>query len=678
MPASGWARHLLVVDDMGGGARAEATLRASEELFRGLLEAAPDAMLIVDSDGRISLINRQTERLFGYQRDELLGERVERLVPDRFHDAHHRHRDRYFNEPGVRPMGAGLELHGRRKDGSEFPVEISLSPLQSDSGMLVSAAVRDITARKQDEEALREAKLAAEQANKAKSEYLSRMSHELRTPLNAILGFAQLLEMERLSDDQRESLGHILLGVELAYGPVQEGGRLRITVSDSGPGIPPEALHLLFVPFERPGSERTWSRAPAWACPSRSGWRRPCAGPSTWSSCSACSTPSRPSGLRAGRCRAAADQRKHPASPPPDDRFGRRVSGATCRVAAWEVAAARAGRRTGRGVDAMARRIAETRMAERARSRGEPPATPAKLGGRGWLGVIRRTVREFRDDELADRAAGLTYYTVLSIFPAFLAVVSVLGLLGKGSIQPLLDNLRGLAPGPARDVMTSALTTIQNSQSSAGLFFIVGIAVALWSASGYVGAFMRSANAVYDVPEGRPVWIKLPVRIAVTAVLLVLLAISAVAVVFTGGLADRAADLLGIGAGATAVWDVAKWPALVAIVCLMLAILYWATPNVRHPGLRWITPGSILAVAAWIVASAGFAFYVANFGSYNKTYGALAGVVIFLVWAWISNIAVLLGVELDAELQRGRAIQAGHPPDLEPYVEPRDTRKFRD
>jgi membrane protein len=305
-----------------------------------------------------------------------------------------------------------------------------------------------------------------------------------------------------------------------------------------------------------------------------------------------------------------------------------------------------------------------------------PPERPTELGRRSWLGVLKRTIREFRDDELTDRAAGLTYYGVLSIFPALLALVSVLGLLGQGSIQPLIDNLGEFAPGPARDILTTVLKNLQHSQRTAGLFAIVGIAVALWSASGYVAAFMRASNHVYEMPEGRPIWIKLPVRVAVTAVLLVLLAMSAFAVVLTGSLADRVGKIFGIGDTATTVWDIAKWPVLIVIVSLMLALLYWAAPNVRHPSFRWITPGSILAVIVWIIASAAFAFYVANFGSYNKTYGALAGVVIFLVWLWISNIAVLLGVELDAELQRGRAIEAGHPPDKAPYAEPRSTRKF--
>jgi membrane protein len=271
----------------------------------------------------------------------------------------------------------------------------------------------------------------------------------------------------------------------------------------------------------------------------------------------------------------------------------------------------------------------------------------------------------------------LTYYGVLSIFPALLALVSILGLFGDSAIQPLLDNLGSLAPGAVKDILTQSLQNLKQNQGAAGLFAVLGIAVAIWSASGYVAAFMKASNTVYDIQEGRPVWKTIPVRIGVTIVILVLLAISALLVVFTGGLARRAGDALGIGDTGVLIWNIVKWPVLLVTVILMLAILYWAAPNVRQHGFRWVSPGSFLAVVMWIIASGLFSLYVAFFSSYNKTYGALAGVIIFLIWLWITNIAVLFVVEFDAELQRARAIEAGHPPQKEPYTEPRDTKKMR-
>ncbi|MET8335689.1 YihY/virulence factor BrkB family protein [Streptosporangium canum] len=306
------------------------------------------------------------------------------------------------------------------------------------------------------------------------------------------------------------------------------------------------------------------------------------------------------------------------------------------------------------------------------------PGSPAELPKRSWWGVLKRTVKEFQEDNLTDWAAALTYYAVLSIFPALLAVISVLGLFGQSATQSLVDNLGALAPGPARQTIDTVLQALQSSQRAAGIAAIMGIAVALWSASSYVGAFMRAANVMYEMPEGRPVWKTLPLRLGITAVLVILMAVGSVAVVFTGGLAEQAGKVLGIGETGLAIWGVAKWPILVIIVALVLALLYWAAPNVQHPGFRWITPGSMIAVVLWIAASAAFGFYVANFGSYSKTYAALAGVIVFLIWLWITNVAVLLGVEFDAELARERAIEAGLPVDEEPYAEPRDTRKFDD
>ncbi|MFF4618856.1 YihY/virulence factor BrkB family protein [Nonomuraea jabiensis] len=301
------------------------------------------------------------------------------------------------------------------------------------------------------------------------------------------------------------------------------------------------------------------------------------------------------------------------------------------------------------------------------------PESPAELSKRSWWGILKRTAREFRDDQLTDWAAALTYYAVLSIFPALLAAVSLLGVFGRSATRPLADNLAAMAPGPAREVIDHVLQALQSSPRAASIATVIGVAVALWSASGYVGAFMRAANVMYEMPEGRPIWKILPLRLAITTVLVILMAVGAVVVTFTGELAGQAGRLLGIGQSALTVWSVAKWPALVVIVTLVLALLYWAAPNVVQPGFRWITPGSVLAVAVWIVASAAFGFYVTNFGSYSKTYAALAGVVVFLIWLWITNVAVLLGVEFDAELARGRAIAAGQPPEREPYAEPRDT-----
>jgi membrane protein len=306
------------------------------------------------------------------------------------------------------------------------------------------------------------------------------------------------------------------------------------------------------------------------------------------------------------------------------------------------------------------------------------PDDPTDLPMSSWGGALRRTVREFKEDNLTDWAAALTYYSILAIFPAMLALVSVLGLMGSSTTQSLIDNLGTVAPGPAKDIVTSALQNLQKNQGAAGILFVIGLATALWSASGYVAAFMRASNAIYDVGEGRPIWKTLPTRVLTTVVLLLMLAVVAVGVTFTGGLAKQAGNVLGLGSSAVQAWDIAKWPVILVVVMTMFAILYWASPNVRHPKFRWITPGSVAAVVLWIVASAGFALYVASFASYNKTYGALGGVIVFLVWLWISNIAVLLGAELNAEVERGRQIEAGHPADEEPFLEPRDTRKLDD
>jgi membrane protein len=314
--------------------------------------------------------------------------------------------------------------------------------------------------------------------------------------------------------------------------------------------------------------------------------------------------------------------------------------------------------------------MAETRAAT-------APDAPTDLGGRGWWAALKRTVKEFREDNLTDWAAALTYYSVLAIFPALIVLVSILGLVGESATQPLIDNLGTVAPGPAKEIVTNAIKNLQGDQGAAGVLFIVGLIGALWSASGYVAAFMRASNSIYDMPEGRPVWKTMPVRVGLTLILLFLLAITTLAVVLTGALAHRVGNLIGVGNTAVDAWNIAKWPVLLIVVSFMFALLYWAAPNVKQPGFRWVSPGGILAIVGWLIASAAFAFYVGSFGSYNKTYGALGGVIVFLVWLWISNIVILLGAEFNAELERGRAIEGGmRPPDREPFAEPRDTRKM--
>src|SRR5215218_1978008 len=295
--------------------------------------------------------------------------------------------------------------------------------------------------------------------------------------------------------------------------------------------------------------------------------------------------------------------------------------------------------------------------------RGSAPDNPAELSKGTWKDTLKRTLREFKEDDLTLLAAALTYYAVLSLFPALLVLVSILGLLGASATQPLVDNLATLAPGPARDIVTNAIHNLQSASDTAGFAFVIGLAIALWSASGYVGGFIKASNVIYEVEEGRPFWKLRPFQIAVTVLLVLISAALALAIVITGPLAKRVGDVIGLGDTAVTVWNVAKWPAIALVVSQVIAFLYWVAPNIRHPGYRWISPGGVLAVALWVVASAAFAFYVANFGSYNKTYGSLAAVMVFLIWLWITNVAILLGAEFNAEVERGREIEGGTPPD---------------
>jgi membrane protein len=299
--------------------------------------------------------------------------------------------------------------------------------------------------------------------------------------------------------------------------------------------------------------------------------------------------------------------------------------------------------------------------------------TPTELRTGTWPATLKRTVTQFVEDNLLQWAAALTFFTVLSLFPAMLTLVAVLGVIGGPALEPLIDNASRLAPGAARDIILDGLRAVRDSER-AGPALVVGVVAALWTASAYVGAFIPAANVVWDVDEARPIWKKLALRIALTVGLLVLIAVAAITVVLTGPIAEEAGSILGVGHAAVAVWQIAKWPFLAVVVMTLLAILYWASPNVRHPGWRWVTPGSVLALALWIAASLGLTLYVATFSRYDETYGSIGAVLVFLVWLWLTNIAILLGAELNAELERTRAIESGmRPPDREPYLPRRDT-----
>jgi membrane protein len=295
-------------------------------------------------------------------------------------------------------------------------------------------------------------------------------------------------------------------------------------------------------------------------------------------------------------------------------------------------------------------------------------------------GTLKRLVKEISQDNLTDWAAALTYYLVLAMFPAIIALISIVGLVfdPKEIAKALTTVLNQVAPGSAANTFSGVINQLAGSTASAGFGLIIGLASALWAASGYVGAFTRAANVVWETPEGRPFWKLKPLQLLLTLIGVLFIAVIALGVVATGPVTDAIGQALGLGGTATTVWDVAKWPVMLVLVAIMIAVLYYASPNVRIRGFKFVTVGSGVALLVWIVASALFAFYVANFGSYNKTYGTLAGVVVFLVWLWITNLAVLVGIELDAERERTIELKDGVPrADKEIQLDARDDPKSK-
>ncbi|WP_217922839.1 YihY/virulence factor BrkB family protein [Miltoncostaea oceani] len=285
---------------------------------------------------------------------------------------------------------------------------------------------------------------------------------------------------------------------------------------------------------------------------------------------------------------------------------------------------------------------------------------PQGVGADGSLwATVRRTVAEFREDGLTDWAAALTYYGLLSLFPALIALASVVGLFADP--RDITDVVLEIAPPSAADALAGPIESITTNTGAAGVALVLGLAGALWGASGYIGAFGRASNAIYETREGRPFWKLRPVQIVITLVMVLLIALVTLAIALTGPVVDAVGDALGIGSQVLAVWDVAKWPVLAAVVVLMFTILYWATPNVRPRRVADMIPGVVLSLVVWLAASAGFAFYVSRFASYDRTYGTLGGVVVLLVWLWLTNVALLLGAEFNAERERSAEIRDGVP-----------------
>lgn len=306
----------------------------------------------------------------------------------------------------------------------------------------------------------------------------------------------------------------------------------------------------------------------------------------------------------------------------------------------------------------------------------EKPDSPADLHPRSWKYVVRKTIREFSSDQCTDIAAALTYYAVLSVFPGLIAVFSLLGVFGQGraASDAVLDIVQQVAPGDTAETIRGPIEQIAGSPA-AGFALISGIVLAVWSASGYVGAFSRAMNRIYEIEEGRPFWKLKPAQLLVTVIAIALLVIAAIILVVSGPVTEAVGSALGLGDVAQTVWSIAKWPVLAFIVVLIVAILYYATPNAKQPKFRWISIGALIAIVVLALATLGFGFYVANFSNYDRTYGSLAGIIVFLLWLWIANLALLFGAEFDAELERGRQLQAGIAAEKDIQLPPRDTRK---
>ncbi len=304
------------------------------------------------------------------------------------------------------------------------------------------------------------------------------------------------------------------------------------------------------------------------------------------------------------------------------------------------------------------------------------PKDITQVRKQSWGYSLKRTLREFTKDQCQDLAAALTFRAMLSLFPALLALVSLLGIVGQAdkTTSAMLDIVGRIAPGGTTDVIKGPIQQLTHA-SSAGFALVLGIVVALWSASGYVTAFGRAMNRVYEIDEGRPFWKLRPIMLLITLVAVVLVAVMALMLVVSGPIAEAIGNVIGLGGTALLVWNIAKWPVIVILVVVVIAILYYATPNVQQPRFRWVSLGSLISLVVFILVSIVFGIYVANFSHYNKTYGTIGGVIVLLLWLWILNMSLLFGAEFDAEVERGRELQGGIEAEESIQLPPRDTTR---
>jgi membrane protein len=302
------------------------------------------------------------------------------------------------------------------------------------------------------------------------------------------------------------------------------------------------------------------------------------------------------------------------------------------------------------------------------------PDSPVDLQKRSWWYTSKMAFAEYKRDQCSDLAAALTFYAVAAVFPAFIVLASLVGVIGQSrqTANALIRLINDLGQHDAADQLRGPITSLAQSRG-AGVALIIGTLAALWSASAYVGAFGRAMNRVYEVDEGRPVWKLRPLNILISLVMIVGAALLLLSVALTGSLAEQINRRLGLPHSALSVWTYAKWPLMLIVVALLVAVLYYATPNVQQPKFRWMSVGAFLAIALWVIASIAFGFYVRSFGNYDRTYGSLGGVIVLLLWLWLTNSALLFGAEFDAELERARELEAGIAAEETLQLPPRDT-----